>query len=191
MGRKALFNRDHLKVSWKDIKQWRAIFDITHREMCKKFAPHFYGYEEDLKQEMMIALIQAIKRIMNGEIRSEKNYVITALKYKAFSIAEKIIDYDKYTVYLEDIVKDKDKRDSFSWENMITESSTLDLEKVLSVITEPEEQYMLFVIIGRDGYSQTGFKNLFNKESWDEVLEVETYVKEKIIEIIKMYNGVK
>lgn len=189
MGRKPLFNRDHIKVTWQDIKVWNAIFDLTFMALCRKFAPHFYGFEEDLKQEMMIALIGAIKRIKNGEIKSEKNYVITCMKYRAFRIAKKLIEYDKNTIYLNDYIPKSDKyKNSRGWDWMVSDSSTIDFDLLVATLENPLEQYVFMLILEMDGYSRTDLKETFNLE-WEDIPKLEHEVKEKIIEILRAISG--
>ena len=72
---------DEEKIEWKDIKPFMILFDITYQLMYKKFYPYFYHYQDDVKQEMMYALIKARRRIKRGEIRSIRNNFITVLKY--------------------------------------------------------------------------------------------------------------
>ena len=121
--------------------------------MFKKFFPHFVGYEEDLKQEMMVALINSIKRIKRGEIRSQQNYIITHLKYETYKMAKKLIDYDKCTRYLEDFKPKGFTPDRpTSWENIFKEFGIVDIERIPEFFESYEERYMVMCILGIKGY---------------------------------------
>jgi len=174
------------KVKWEDIKKWQAIFDLTFRAMHKKFYPHFCGLEDDIKQEMMIELIKSIQRIKKGEIRSERNYVITALKFKTFKIAKKLITYDRSTIYLDDLVKNW--HGEIEWENLMLGSGVFDIEQVISYIQDPNDQYLLMCILKVKGYKRTILKEKLDL-TWEDLYKKEEDLKEKLVEIIRMIMG--
>lgn len=180
-----MINSD-IDVQWRDVKEWTATLEITHGLMLKKFYPHFNNYEDDLMQEMMIVLIKAIKRIKKGEITSQKNYVITVLKYAAYKMAKKLIDYDKNTFFLEDLKSNLVIDSTAEWLDLF-DLGIVDYESVFSVFETVEERYMIMVIIKRNGYSRRGARELLDCE-WDYILKLEKRVKEKLIEVIKMYT---
>ena len=157
--------------------------------MFKKFFPHFVGYEEDLKQEMMVALINSIKRIKRGEIRSQQNYIITHLKYETYKMAKKLIDYDKCTRYLEDFKPKGFTPDRpTSWENIFKEFGIVDIERIPEFFESYEERYMVMCILGVKGYRKDYLRAEL-KRAWPYVNELEERVKDKLVEIVKMYTG--
>lgn len=158
--------------------------------MYAKFYPHFVGYEEDLKSEMMIALINAIKRIKRGEITSEQNYIITHLKYEVYKLAKKMIDYDRCTFYLEDFkpFKNNDATNPVSWENAFKRFGIANIEKLPDFFESYEEKYMCAVLLGLSGYTKTQLRDNLQK-GWPYVNELEERVKEKLVELIKLYSG--
>lgn len=174
------------KVTWQDVKEWSAIFDLTFRKMHQKFYPHFCGLEEDIRQEMMIELIHSIKRIKNGEIRSERNYVITALKFKCYKIAKKLITYDRSTIYLSDLVKNW--HGEIEWDNLILGTNMFDIEQIISYITEEDDRYIFMCILKMDGYRRAILKEKLGI-SWEELYQKEEDLKEKLVETIKMIMG--
>jgi hypothetical protein len=158
--------------------------------MFTRHYPHFIGYERDLKQEMYLALVKAIKRIHKGEIRSERNYIISILKFAAFKMAKKLIAYDKVHYYLEDLGLKKDGRKFESvmqWQDLF-DMGCLPYEKIFNCFTDWEEKYMVLILLDMDGYTKRKFREKVGK-SWPYVSELEHRVKEKLTEIIKMYLG--
>lgn len=177
---------DDIKVEWKDIKRWNTVLEITHGLMIKKFTPHFYTHEDDLMQEMMIVLIRAIRRIKKGEIKSEQNYVITVLKYAAYSMAKKLISYDKTTSFLEDMRGNKGIDSTAEWIDLF-DLGVLNYESVFSCFESIEERYMIMILIKRKGYSRRKLREILEVE-WSYMTKLEVRVKEKLVEIIKMYT---
>lgn len=180
---------DKIKVEWQDIKPWTKIFDITHGLMLKKFTPHFQGYEDDLKQEMMIVLIKAIRRIKKGEIKSEQNYIITVLKYAAYKLGRKIIEYDRTTSYLTDILKGNNRgiEHVAEWLDLF-DLGVVSYDSIFSAFETFEEQYMIMLIIKKDGYTRKKLREEL-RVSWGYINTLESRVKEKLVEIIKMYTN--
>lgn len=179
---------EDIKVEWQDIKPWMKIFDITHGLMLKKFTPHFYGYEDDLRQEMMIVLIKAIRRIKKGEIKSEQNYIITVLKYAAYRLGKKQIEYDRTTSYLTDILgKNNNQIESVvEWIDLF-DLGVVSYDSIFSSFETFEEQYMIMILIKKDGYSRRKLRDEM-KVDWKYIEKLEHRVKEKLVEIIKMYT---
>lgn len=175
-----------IEVKWNDIKRWSSILEITHGLMLKKFYPHFLCREDDLMQEMMIVLIKAIRRIKKGEIESEKNYVITCLKYAAFKMAKTLITYDKTTVFLEDLKGTQDHEKALEWLDLF-DLGVIDYDSLFSVFETVEERYMVMIIIKFNGYSRRKLRSILKVE-WDYIAKLEVRVKEKLVEIIKMYT---
>ena len=177
-----------VKVYKEDIDSWMGIFHITYYKMYKKFYPHFVDRDDDIKQHMMVALIKAIKRIKRGEIRNERNYVITTLMGAAYRISKKLIAYDEVMVYLEDIgIGSSEGGDEFyyEWEDFM-EMGCLPYERIFAIFTAEEDQWLIKNMMGVKGYSKTELKEKTDW-SWGEMKARETYIKEKLVEIIKMY----
>lgn len=171
------------------MKQWWHIYKITYDLMLKKFFPHFVGYEEDLKQEMMVALVNAIKRIKRGEIRSEQNYIITHLKYETYKMAKKLIDFDRCTFYLEDMrPKWMDPSDATNWENAFKRFGITDLQVILSSFESYEERYMVMCLFQMDGYRKDKLRAEL-KRGWPYINKLEERCKERLAEMIKMSIG--
>lgn len=178
-----------IKVEWRDIKPWTKIFDITHGLMLKKFTPHFQGYEDDLKQEMMIVLIKAIRRIKRGEIKSEQNYIITILKYAAYRLGKRLIEHDKTTFYLADVLKGRNSSIEYvaEWLDLF-DLGIVPYDSIFSAFETFEEQYMIMMIIKKDGYTRRKLRDEL-KCSWSYITALEVRVKEKLVEVIKMYSN--
>lgn len=181
------------KIYWKDCKEWWKIYDITVSKMLSKFYPHFVGHEEDIRQELMIALIAGIRRIKRGEIRSPKNYLITHMKYAAYKLAKDKITYDKTFIYLEDMgIRDKSGK---KWSKLLEWNDLFDMgyfsyETILSCIDSFEERYMILNIMEVPGYTKRKLRALVKKD-WPYIDALEVRVKEKLAEIIKMHSANK
>lgn len=146
--------------------------------MYEKFYPHFCGREDDVKQEMRIELIKVIRRVKNGEVKvSEKNFVITAIKYRCYKIATKYITEDRTKKYLEDI-RLKDRGYEVGWEDLVPGSLT-SYKDLFSEFTTLEDQYMVMIILGTRGYTRRKLRSIL-KVSWPYMTELEHRVKEKI-----------
>lgn len=159
------------------------LFEITFTKMYNKFYPHFVGYEDDLKQEMMIALAAAIRRIKKDEIRSIRNYVITVLKYAAFMYGRKRISEDRSWKYLEDLNEQYGFTPTAEWEDYL-DQGLLTYEFILINFQSFEERYMCLLIFKLPGYR----KSYLRKElrcSWEHIYELEDRVKKKLVELIK------
>lgn len=169
---------EDVRINWSDCKKYIKLFNITYRRMYVKFYPHFVQREEDVKQEMLIELIKIVKRIKKGHVKvSERNFVITGLKYKCYKIARKYIDEDKSKCYLEDI-KLSNMGYELTWEDLIP-SSLVTFENIFSDFTEFEEQYMVLIIIREQGYTRRKLRGIL-KVSWEHMSELEHRVKERI-----------
>lgn len=178
------------KVKYYEIKEWWHILEVTHGLMIIKFYPHFYGYEDDLKQEMVISLIKAIKRIKRGEIRSLQNYIITSLKFTAFKMAKKLITYDRATAYLEDLTITKGKSyfdQAMDWQDLF-DMGCFSYESILSTFDSFEERYMVMILIRRKGFTKRDLRERLEC-SWEYISELEHRTKEKLRELIKLYTG--
>ena len=175
-----------IKVEWQDVKRWTPVLEITHGLMLKKFHPHFTCREDDLMQEMMIVLVKAIRRIKKGEIESEQNYVITCLKYAAYRMAKKLITHDRTTVFLEDLKGTREHNVAMEWLDMF-DLGIIDYDSIFSVFETVEERYMVMIIIKRKGYSRRKLREILGVE-WDYMTKLEVRVKEKLVEIIKMFT---
>lgn len=175
-----------IEVKWNDIKRWTSVLEITHGLMLKKFHPHFVQKEEDLMQEMMVVLIKAVRRIKKGEISSEQNYVITCLKYAAFKMAKDLISYDKTTVFLEDLKTTEDRGKAIEWLDLL-DLSSISCETVLRAFEIEEERLMILVILGVEGHTRRKLREKLKVE-WAYMTRLENRVKEKLVEIIKMYT---
>ena len=178
------------EVKYRDIKEWWHILETTHILMIRKFYPHFCGYEDDLKQEMMISLIKAIRRMKRGEIRSDQNYIITTLKYTAYKMGKKLITYDRATAYLEDLAITEGKSvfdQAMDWQDLF-DMGCFSYETILSTFDSFEERYMVLVLIRRKGYTKRDLRERL-KTTWDYINELEHRIKEKLREIIKLYTG--
>lgn len=170
-------------VTYQDVKRYDALFNITFRKMYQKFYPHFCGREDDVKQQMTIALIKAIRRMKQGvEIRNERNFIITAIKYETYKIAKELIDYDRFTNYLEDM-----RLCSFGyeigWEDMI-EGGVLSYDNLFASIKSKEDAYMVRIIIGDKGYTRYNLRAEL-KVGWPYMTELENRVVSRMKELIK------
>lgn len=155
--------------------------------MHEKFYPHFVGREDDVKQEMLIELIKVIRRVKNGEVRnSERNMVITVLKYRCYQIARKFIDEDKTKRYLEDI-RLKDRGYEVSWEDLIP-GSVVSYENLFSDFTSFGDRYMVLIILGVKGYTRRALREKL-KIGWSRMDELEHRVKEQIKDNILSRSG--
>lgn len=178
------------EVKYYEIKEWWHILEVTHGLMFNKFYPHFCGYEDDLRQEMMVSLIKAIRRIKRGEIRSNQNYIITSLKFTAYKMAKKLITYDRTTAYLEDLTITKGKSffdQALDWQDLF-DMGCFSYETILSTFDNFEERYMVMILIKRKSYSKRDLRERL-KCPWDYVNELEHRTKEKLRELIKLYTG--
>jgi hypothetical protein len=151
--------------------------------MIKKFTPHFRGQEDDLKQEMLIAMIVAIRRIRRNEIHSIQNYLITTMKYAAYKMAKKVIEYDRRTVFLNDF-RYKYSDETLEWQNLF-DLGCFSYEAILSSFETFEERLMVMNIMEKEGYSKRFIRNKL-KCCWGYIEELEKRTKEKLLELIKI-----
>lgn len=170
-------------MKWRDIKQYMPLFEITFNKMYQKFYPHFVGYEDDLKQEMMIALVGAVRRIKKDEIRSIRNYIITALKYAAFKYGRIRIAQDKSQKYLEDLNEQYGFVPYTEWEEYL-DCGILTYEIILLNFTTFEERYIGLCLFKAPGYSRRALRREL-RCSWEYIAALEDKVKTKLVELIK------
>jgi len=132
---------------------------------------------------MLIALIKAIRRMKQGvEIRNERNFIITAIKYETYKIAKKLIDYDRSLIFLEDM-----KLDGFGyeigWEDTV-EGGVISFDNLFSSIKGERERYMVHILIGDEGYTRYKLRAKL-KVGWPYMAELEEQVRDKMRELIK------